>query len=280
MFIRCWGARGSIPVSGPEYVKYGGDTTCLEIRNAKDEILIIDAGSGIRRLGGFLLEEGRRDLTMLFTHTHWDHVLGFPFFKPLFSQDTRLNILGCPFLDEDLEKRLRIVMHAPYFPVDFGVLPARISFDEACKSSRDVCGFEVTPVPISHPNRGQGYRISENGKTMVFLTDNELTLKHDGGLDRDGYVDFCKGADLLIHDAEFDREEYEEKTRGWGHSYWESALDLAIDAGVKQFGLYHHNQERTDDSLDAVVAKCRGIIAERGVELECFAVPQDGVFEL
>jgi phosphoribosyl 1,2-cyclic phosphodiesterase len=280
MIIRCWGSRGSIPVSGAEYVKYGGDTTCLELRSADDEILIIDAGSGIRRLGNLLVDERRYDFTMLFTHTHWDHILGFPFFKPVFFKKSKISIQGCPFSDESLRERLKVVMHAPYFPVDFGVLPSQIEFGDACSKTFNARGFEITPIPLSHPNKGQGYRITENGRTMVFLTDNELTFRHDGGLERSDYVEFCRGADMLIHDAEFTREEYENRTKGWGHSYWESVLEAAMDAGVKRFGLYHHNQDRTDTALDEIVGECRRIITERGLHMECFAVPQDAVYTL
>lgn len=280
MIIRCWGARGSIPVSGPEYVVYGGDTTCIEIRSESDELLIIDAGSGIRRLGNHLIEEGRNDLNILFTHTHWDHVLGFPFFKPVFSEKTRLSVHGCSFLEEDLKERLQVVMHAPYFPVDFSLLPSKIEFSESCAETTILRGFEVTPIPISHPNEGQGYRISHNGKNMVFLTDNELTYKHDGGLERAEYVNFCRGADMLIHDAEFHPHEYENRTRGWGHSSWDSALELAIESGVKKFGLYHHNQDRQDVEIDEIVSHCRKIVADREIDLDCFAVRQDGVYEL
>jgi len=280
MFIRCWGARGSIPVSGSEYVKYGGDTTCLELRNKYDDVLIIDAGSGLRRLGNMLLLEQRFELHMLFTHTHWDHVLGFPFFKPVYFPKTRLNIQGCPFTDEDLRERLEALMKSPFFPVEFSALRSRMHFEEACSETFTVAGFEVTPIPLSHPNKGQGYRVSENGKTMVFLTDNELTYKHDGGLSRDEYLDFCKGADMLIHDAEYLREEYEAMTRGWGHSCWDSALELAMDAGVASFGLFHHNQDRTDAAVDDLVDRCRKMVAERGLDMHCFAVPQDGEYTL
>jgi ribonuclease BN (tRNA processing enzyme) len=252
----------------------------MEVRSDSGELLIIDAGSGIRRLGNLLVEENRCDLSMLFTHSHWDHVLGFPFFKPVFSEKTRLSVYGCSFLEEDLRERLQVVMHAPYFPIDFGLLPSTIEFAEASANTCAIRGFEVTPIPISHPNQGQGYRINQAGKTFVFLTDNELTYKHEGGLDRREYVDFCRGADLLLHDAEFNSDEYEDRTRGWGHSRWDSALELAIESGVKSFGLYHHNQDRHDEELDWIVSECRRIVAERGVDLECFAVRQDDVYEL
>jgi phosphoribosyl 1,2-cyclic phosphodiesterase len=280
MIIRCWGARGSIPVSGEEYLRYGGDTTCIEIRSSRDEILIFDAGTGIRRLGRKLYEEGRLDFSLLFTHTHWDHVMGLPFFRPVFSSRATIDLHGCAFLYDDLPGRLNKLMSPPFFPLAYGELPAQMEYMEACRESYQVRGLKITPAPLSHPNNGQGYRIEEQGRSMVFLTDNELTYPHEGGLDFQGYVEFARGADLLIHDAEFTRREYEDFSRGWGHSHWESALDLAVEAGVRRFGIYHHNQNRTDPEVDEIVENCRRAAAERGADLECFAVAQDAEYTL
>ena len=271
MLIRCWGARGSIPVSGPEYLKYGGDTTCLEIRTADDAIIIVDAGSGIRRLGNRLLAEGRFEYSMVFTHSHWDHILGFPFFKPIYRKEAIIHICGCPFNEESVKEMIAKVMSSPNFPVDYNNVRAQISYQESCQSSFAVRSLTIDPIRASHPNSGIGYKFSEHGKTFVFLTDNELTHRHPGGLDFADYVRFAAGADLLFHDSEFTEEEYRTK-KGWGHSTYRAALQLALDAGVKKFGLFHHNQERTDEALDEIADNCRKIVAGRGSSLECFAV--------
>ena len=271
MLIRCWGARGSIPVSGPEYLKYGGDTTCLEIRTADDAIIIVDAGSGIRRLGNRLLAEGRFEYSMLFTHSHWDHILGFPFFKPIYRKETSIHMCGCPFSQESVKEMIAKVMTSPNFPVDYNSVQARISYQESCQSTFAVHSLTIDPIRASHPNSGIGYRFSENGRAFVFLTDNELTYRHPGGLDFADYVGFAAGADLLFHDSEFTEEEYQTK-KAWGHSTYRAALQLALDAGVKSFGLFHHNQERTDEALDEIADNCRKIVAGRGSSLECFAV--------
>jgi phosphoribosyl 1,2-cyclic phosphodiesterase len=270
MLIRCWGARGSIPVSGPEYLKYGGDTTCLEIRTADDAIIIVDAGSGIRRLGNRLLAEGRFEYSMVFTHSHWDHILGFPFFKPIYRKETSIHMCGCPFNQESVKEMIAKVMTSPNFPVDYNNVQARISYQESCRSTFAVHSMTIDPIRASHPNSGIGYKFSENGQTFVFLTDNELTHRHPGGLDFADYVRFAAGADLLFHDSEFTEEEYQAK-KTWGHSTYRAALQLALDAGVKRFGLFHHNQERTDAALDEIVDKCRQIAAGQGSSLECFA---------
>jgi phosphoribosyl 1,2-cyclic phosphodiesterase len=274
MIIRCWGARGSIPVSGKGYLMYGGDTTCLEIRSHDDQIIIIDAGSGIRRLGIRLLAENRYHYTMLFTHAHWDHLMGFPFFKPIYVEGTSLSVFGCPFAQTSVKNMISRIMVSPNFPVNFEDLKTAITYHESCDTLFALNSLEVIPIPLSHPNQGVGYKLTENGKSFVFLTDNELDYKHLGGLNYNDYVDFASQADFVIHDAEYLEEDYK-RTKTWGHSVYKRALQLAIDAKVKKFGLFHHNQERSDEAVDSIVADCRRIIKEQRAPLECFAVHQD-----
>jgi phosphoribosyl 1,2-cyclic phosphodiesterase len=273
MKIRCWGARGSIPVSGAEYVTYGGDTTCIEIRTRGDEIIIIDAGSGIRRLGNLLIREKRNHFSMIFTHAHWDHILGFPYFKPIYRKGTSIQMFGCSAAQESIQAMISRTMEAPYFPVNFGDLQADISYHNACESSFSIQSVTVTPIPLSHPNQGYGYKFEEDGKSFVFLTDNELRVQHPGGLTYPDYLAFCRGTDLLVHDAEFTEEEYR-WARSWGHTVYTDALNLALEARVKTFGLFHHNQERTDAALEGFLQSCRRIVGERGDVLECLAFSQ------
>lgn len=280
MLVRCWGSRGSIPVSGAEYVRYGGDTTCIEIRNADDDVIVVDAGSGIRRLGNRLLKEGRFQVSMFFTHAHWDHVLGLPFFKPIYMPQAKLDINGCPFEVGDLFVVLQQVMNAPYFPVQYEQLLSTRNHSLGCGMDTNVGGMRVTSIPLSHPNMGQGYKFEEGGRSFVFLTDNELDFEHEGGATYDEYVAFSKGADLLVHDAEYYPEEYEKLTRGWGHTMYLRALDLAMEAGVKRFGLFHLNQDRSDDQVDAMVEDCRKVVAGKGLDMEVFAMAQDQEIEL
>jgi ribonuclease BN (tRNA processing enzyme) len=162
-------------------------------------------------------------------------------------------------------------MTSPNFPVDYSNVQARIFYQEACRSAFAYHSLTIEPIPASHPNSGIGYKFSEGGKTFVFLTDNELDHRHPGGRDFADYVRFAAGADLLFHDSEFTEEEYQTK-KTWGHSTYRAALNLALEAGVKKFGLFHHNQERTDEALDAIVEICRKIVAGRRSSLECFAV--------
>lgn len=276
MRIRCWGARGSIAVSGTPYVVYGGDTTCLEVRTASGHVIIVDAGTGVRRLGNALIAEGVRDMTMFFTHAHWDHILGFPFFKPLYRPDTRITLYGCPMEQGNMELLLSKTMVPPHFPVPYHELEARIDYTPQCLEAGGtlVHGVEVQRIPLSHPNMGLGYKFIEAGKTFVFLTDNELHHPHPGGRPYQEYVAFCAGADLLLHDAEYTDREYAH-TRGWGHSTMRHALQLALDARVRQFGMIHHNQDRADDDLQLCEASLRQTVAELAAPLQLFAVTQD-----
>lgn len=272
MLIRFWGARGSIPVSGQDYLHYGGDTPCVEIRTRNDDIIVIDAGSGIRRLGNRILAEERRDCTIIFTHAHWDHIMGFPFFKPIYLPEARIGLLGCPFAQASVRAMIARIMAPPNFPVRFEDVTAEIGYQETCQEAFTLGSLRITPIPISHPNQGMGYRFEEEGKSFVFLTDNELTYRHPGGLAYEDYCSFARGADLLIHDAEYLPEEYR-LTKTWGHSVYTDALRLALDAGVAGLGLFHHNQERTDRAVEKMVEECRRIATGR--PLHCFAVHQD-----
>jgi ribonuclease BN (tRNA processing enzyme) len=266
-------------VSGKEYLKYGGDTSCIEIRTADDEIIIIDAGTGLRRLGNNLMAEGRYTYHFIFTHAHWDHVMGFPFFKPIFYGQTRLTIHKCPFHTDFTEKMLNKVMSPPSFPVKYSQIKAEIVYPDACPETFTIGTVTIDPIPLSHPNGGAGYKFTENGKTFVYLSDNELGFKHGGGLPPADYLAFARGADLFIHDAEYTDDEYK-KTIEWGHSTYTQALDLAIQAGVKQFGLFHLNQDRSDTAMDAIVAECRQRLKREKVSMDCFAVAADDSFQL
>jgi ribonuclease BN (tRNA processing enzyme) len=279
MIIRCYGARGSIPVSGEEYLKYGGDSTCFEIRSSNDAIIIVDAGSGARRLGMRLIAEQRFDLNILFTHFHWDHILGFPFLNPIYEQQTTLNVMGYPTSQRRIERLVSRAISSPLFPVPQERVKASINYCNTPQTRFHIDSIEIYPIPLSHPNSGFGYKFVEDGKSFVFLTDNELHYPHEGGRSFEEYVDFAKDADLLVHDAAYTTEQYC-MARGWGHSTDLDALNLALTARVEHFGLFHHSQEQTDAKQDAMVDRCREIISDRGVDMECSALTQTTEFRL
>lgn len=272
MRIRCWGARGSIPVSGPQFIRYGGDTTCIEIRAASGDIIIVDAGTGIRQLGNRLVQEGRRDIHLIFTHSHWDHILGFPFFKPYYRRDTRIFMYRCPY-SGFVREILTTLFNPPYFPVEYSEPSAETVFVEDFINGEEfrIGSVHIQAIPLSHPNTGRGYKFTENGRSFVFLTDNELGYTHPLGLRPEEYRKFCQGVDFLVHDAEYLPEEYPQFVH-WGHSTYTDALRLALEADVGILGLFHHNQDRTDDQVDHILSRCRAMIEERGSGLVCVAM--------
>jgi phosphoribosyl 1,2-cyclic phosphodiesterase len=279
MHIRCWGARGSLPVSGRQFTKYGGDTTCIEVRSGRGDLLIIDAGSGIRALGYALVNEPVKKITIIFTHAHIDHLMGFPFFLPLFSSKISLHIGGPRLNKKSYKEVLGDFLEQPYFPVQLGDKDIRstLNFFDISEEPFMVGNLRITPIALSHPkNGGLGYRISEGKKSFVFLTDNELGYIHKGGKDFEEYARFCENTDLLIHDAEYTRKDYRHiltvSERPWGHSLFTDATYLALDANAKRFGLFHHNQKRTDTQVDAMVKQAQAIIKKRKSGLQCFAV--------
>ena len=275
MNIKIWGLRGSISVSGCEYKKYGGDTTCLEVRSGSGDVIIIDGGTGIRACGNSAIKEGLREFNLLFTHFHWDHVLGFPFFRPLYRDDVKMRIFGHSYTKRPFEKHLFRVMDKPYFPVALSNLSRNITFKNIDKKKFRIGSMEVSVIELNHPNHGLGYRFSENGKDFVFLTDNELSHKHHGGCSVQEYMRFCEGADLLIHDSEFTPQEYVKYYKGWGHSNYADVVEMATAAGVKRLGLCHHNQNHSDAKIDGIVDECLKIIKEKHSRMQCFAAAQN-----
>lgn len=271
MYIKCWGSRGSIAVAGAEYNRYGGETTCIQIRAQSGETVIIDAGTGLRKLGLDLPLNSNSNYHILFTHTHWDHISGFPFFKPLQDSSVTITIHNSLFNSLSVKEIIANIMSPPFFPITMKEMQANVIYEEKTQTASSIGSLDITTIPLSHPGGGFGYRLSENGKVFVFLTDNELTHPHPGGKSIEEYTAFCKDADILFHDMEFTPEEYPSK-KGWGHSSYADVLELAINANVKQLGLFHINQERSDDAMDQMVSVCQNILKKRNSSMTCFGV--------
>jgi phosphoribosyl 1,2-cyclic phosphodiesterase len=273
MKIQCFGSRGSIAVSGPEYLKYGGDTTCILIEAGSGHKVIIDAGTGIRRLGNQLVSESQDEIAIIFTHGHWDHLLGLPFFKPLYMKRFHLDLYGVKLSNGmGIQATLQGIFTHPYFPVGLDAIKAKLHYHPVPVEPFVIGSLRIIPVAINHPDGGVGYRVEENGKSFVFLTDNELSdVKHNPDKPIVDFVSACSGADLLIHDAEFLPSEFSSR-RGWGHSSYDKTVELALNANVKMLGLFHHNQDRTDEGVDAIVSAASDLIKQAGSNILCVGI--------
>jgi phosphoribosyl 1,2-cyclic phosphodiesterase len=280
--LRFWGTRGSIPSPGLATARYGGNTPCVELRTADGWLVILDAGTGIRELGRSLMARtnGAGVAGDIFlTHAHWDHIQGIPFFAPLFHKGNHFTIWGSRSLQTSIDRVVRDQMSPVVFPVSFEELQARIDFQELAEERRAGSGYDVAAVAVRHPGGALGYRFTErNAETggLVYVSDNELSAaaRYDTPHGwRDKFVEFVHGADVLIHDTMYRAEEYRQFV-GWGHSTYEDAVELALEAKVGRLVLFHHHPERTDDEVDRCVATCRELVEARGARLEIIAAAE------
>ncbi len=296
MKLRFWGVRGSIPVPGPQTNRYGGNTSCVEVRpRGSSSPLIIDAGTGLRRLGKQLMEtrfgEGRGTAHLLISHTHWDHIQGLPFFSPLYQDGNNLHVYARQRDDTHLRAVFASQTEDPYFPVGFDELRAEVDFRELVEGE----SFEIEDATISctrlnHPWIAMAYRIDVDGASFVYASDTapftEVLLEHEfiehapepgaplnpedrAKLEamRDGLVALCKDADCVVYDTQFTPEEYASKPH-WGHSTPDDAIAIALDAKVKQLVLYHHAPARSDDQQDAILSEYRQKLRGSDLKLE------------
>ena len=281
MKIKFWGTRGSIAVPGKETILYGGNTTCLEMTLESGKRVIIDAGTGIRPLGDKLLAEKKPiDIHLLITHIHWDHILGFPFFDPLYESTTKIAIEGFPTCMKGLRSTFDNRMGDGFFPLKFDDLRAEIQYQERLsKGTLEIDGMTVDSIFLQHPQGGYGYRFRERGKTLVFLTDNELREDAWIGRTPKEYAEFCEGADILIHDSQYTPQEIDNR-RGWGHSDYSSAFDLAHAANVKKLVLFHHDPSRSDLEVAAIRVSCEDLAVRRDSPMIIEAAQENSELEL
>jgi phosphoribosyl 1,2-cyclic phosphodiesterase len=240
-YMKVWGARGSIPTPGPNTLKYGGNTSCLEIR-CGDELIIFDAGTGIRELGQLIIkEEPPVKATILFSHLHWDHIQGFPFFSPFYKEGNVFNLYAEKKTRGTIQELLSDQMKYPYFPVPITNMPARMTFTDIDSGAEVTAGdAKIIAYRANHPDGCLSYRVEFEGKSIVYATDTE----HNGDVDRNLY-NAAKGADVFIYDCNYTEDEYKVK-KGWGHSTWVEAVKLAKEAGAKKLILWHHDPLHDD----------------------------------
>lgn len=265
--IQFWGVRGSVPSPGPSTVRYGGNTSCVSIDPGEGKVLILDAGTGIRALGK-TLEASQEDIFILLSHSHWDHIQGFPFFKPLYQKDRKIYIFPTQ-QGKDMLCSLIEQMDGAFFPVKPENLPSHhecITEDQVSFLRKH--SFHVARIATNHPGGGFGYRVEHNGRSVMYVTDNELDPPYRKTTSYDGFKNFCYRADIMIHDAQYLGKDMPLK-HGWGHSQIHQVRQLAADAGVKHLILFHHDPDRTDDELDTIQEETLQWFKENDVTIRC-----------
>jgi phosphoribosyl 1,2-cyclic phosphodiesterase len=271
--VRFWGVRGSIPTPGPETVEIGGNTSCVEVQSG-EQMIILDGGTGLRLLGRRMLRDGPRCAAMFFSHVHWDHIQGFPFFAPAFVPGFRFEIYGGKNLSSTLAETLAGQMNFPNFPVTLDQMAAEMSFHQFDDGHRvDLAdGTTIRGLQLNHPNGVYGFRIEHEGRAIAYCTDTE----HTGEPDRH-VLELARGAELLIYDAQYTPEEYggeggKPSKVGWGHSTYVEGSRLAEMAGAERLVLYHHDPGHDDAAVEEIERRCRELFPESQAAREGLAV--------
>ena len=288
MLIRFWGTRGSIAKAGPSTVRYGGNTSCVELRSSRGTLVVLDCGTGAHGLGQALAKSGPRPLHghLLIGHTHWDHIQGFPFFTPLFVPGNEWHVYGPRGVGSSLRESLAGQMQYAYSPITLDDLGATLHYHDLVEGTLEVGDIHVTTQYLNHPALTLGYRLEVDGVTIVYSTDHEphsrihATGSTDPFVSQDSHhAQFLADADLVIHDAQYTADEYASRT-GWGHSTMEYAVEVALSAGVRRLALFHHDPTRDDDAIDRLVASARDRVAKAHGAMEVFAAAEGMVLEL
>lgn len=281
--VTFWGTRGSIPTPGPLTARYGGNTSCVAVEVPGAQLVILDAGTGIRGLGLTLVERqnGGVKAEILLSHTHWDHIQGLPYFKPFFAPGNTVRIWGSKQGTKSLDAILHLQMDPAVFPVPLTAVSATLSVEEVRAGVEFTVGpFLARAMQLRHPGTTLAYRLKPKagGQSMAYVTDNELGPGGNYGTPgswRGDLVQFLKGVDLLIHDAMYTPAELDTH-RGWGHSSYEEAVELAVEAGARKLVLFHHEPEHDDGAMDALLAAARRAAQQRGATADV-VVAQEGM---
>ena len=257
MKVKFYGTRGSVPTPDPDYFQFGGNTSCVQITFSTGRIAILDAGTGIRNLGNDLIRNSHEqydNINIILSHTHWDHIQGFPYFEPAYDprRNITISICGKERMGKDLESLFATQMQNDFFPVPLEKMGANFTFLQPDITTYEhPRGIKLVATKYSHRGDAYGYRIEEGDKTLVYCTD----VEHKSGIDPN-VVALSRNADLLIHDAQYTHEELKVK-KGWGHSSWKQAIEVAEQAGVKKLALFHHDPEHNDTFLSNMEKECR-----------------------
>jgi len=268
-------------VPGKDTTLYGGNTTCLEITLNSGKKVIIDSGTGIRPLGDELARDNEKvSVHLLITHIHWDHVLGFPFFSPIYDSSTEIFIDGFHTCMKGLRYTFDNKMGDGFFPIKFDDLKARIHYiDKLSRGVLEIDDTVIDSIPLQHPQGGFGFRFRENNKILAFITDNELRENAWSGRTPEAYARFFENADVLIHDSQYTPQEIDERL-GWGHSDYRSTCELALKANVKKLILFHHDPSRTDPEVTDIQKQCQKLARKVNSAITIQAAKENSEIEL
>jgi len=268
MKVRIWGCRGSLSTPGAATVRYGGNTSCIEVHTSTGGLVVLDAGTGVRSLGQALVAEPPAELDLLLTHLHLDHIEGLGFFAPLFNPECTVRIWGPRPVGGPLAELVATYLSPPFFPVPFEQFPARISFTEVSADTWQIDDLRVSTVPVCHPGSTVGYRLSQNGNSLAYIPDNEPALDRHSGLAVAG------DADVLLHDAQFTDAEYAARV-GWGHAAVSDFVTYLAEASPRRALMFHHDPAHSDAELERMLAQVQAAadgyaveLAHEGLELE------------
>jgi phosphoribosyl 1,2-cyclic phosphodiesterase len=254
--IKFWGVRGSIACASPEYMKYGGNTSCIEVQ-AGEHHITLDAGTGIRNYSKAILKDNIFNTHLLLSHTHWDHINGFPFFTPAYDPKRSIKVMAGHLKNQGgIKNVLSSQMNNPMFPVPLEAMQADLTFEdfEAGDDFKLFDSVNVETAPLNHPNGSTGYRINHKGKSVVYVTDTE----HIPGKPDQNILNLIEGADLVIYDSTYTELEFPEKI-GWGHSTWDEGINLCKSANVKKLAIFHHDPDHTDDVMDGIAEQASNV---------------------
>lgn len=269
--IKFWGVRGSIACASAEHIRYGGNTSCIEVQ-VGDRRFVLDAGTGIRNLGQAFFKHDVREIHLLLTHTHWDHINGFPFFGPAYDPKRTIHIMAGHLLQNNssIEEVLSTQMHNPMFPVPLEAMQATKRFEDfrAGAIFQLYPDVRVVTAPLNHPNGATGYRIEYNGKAVVYVTDTE----HIPGKPDQNILGLIEGADVVIYDSTYTEQEFPGKI-GWGHSTWNEGMRLCQAADVKKLAIFHHDPDHDDTFMDKLAEEAartwrQAFVCREGMEVE------------
>lgn len=280
MQVKFYGVRGSVPSPGPHTCVYGGNTSCVEIKNDQGHQLILDSGTGIIALGDELIASSD-DIHLLLTHNHWDHIQGFPFFKPIYQPNRNIHIYPGQVESQEYDAILQ-QMSGSNFPVKHQQLPSNITVHSSASAQPmfKVKSFNVSTKALNHPDGGTAYLIENSGVKVAYVTDNELLPPYEVATTLEQWQNFISGVDLLIHDGQFVGADLPEKL-GWGHSTVEQVLELAATSGVNKLALISHDPFRTDKDLAEIELKLQSIVRDKQYKnLDVFCAKEGMIFNL